>query len=155
MDSNSKTPSSECTGTDAPLANGNSTVFSASTTGPFAADSNMYRINHQFDDMDFDKVQVEGSNLEVCTEAADEERQQAILMLCTGMRRTVDGFNLSALSSFPTSVTVVFLRFATGNANEDVYEGSYSLTPSASPGAPTVVNNVSHDTTSVLTPLRR
>ena len=85
MDSNSKTPSSECTGTDATLDNENSTVFSASTTRPFAANSDMYHINHQFDDMNFDEVQVEGINLKVCTEPVGKERQHAILMLCAGI----------------------------------------------------------------------
>ena len=46
---------------------------------------------------------------------------------CATMRLTIDGVNLSDLSPFPILDTVVFLRFATGTADEDVYEGPCSL----------------------------
>ena len=59
MDSNSEAPSSECIGIDATLDDGDSTAFLASTMGPFTADSgsdDIDHINHQFDDMYFNKV---------------------------------------------------------------------------------------------------
>ena len=40
---------------------------------------------------------------------------------------TINSFNLSNLSPFPMSNTVVFLQFATGTSNKDAYEGPYSL----------------------------
>ena len=56
---------------DVTLDDKQSAAFSASTTGPFAADNNdeeINDINHCFGGMDFDKVQVAGSNIEVYTE---------------------------------------------------------------------------------------
>ena len=48
------------------LCDEHSAAFSASTTGLFAAgNDNIDHTNHQFNDMDFDKVQVVGADLKV------------------------------------------------------------------------------------------
>ena len=77
--------------------------------------------------MDFDEVRLTGANFEVCAELQGNERRHAALEECATMRLTIDGVNLSDLSPFPILDTVVFLRFATGTADEDVYEGPCSL----------------------------
>ena len=67
------TTTSQCN-TDTTLDNEHSAAFSASTTGPFAADNNdeasddIDDINHLFKGMEFNKVQIAGANVEVYTE---------------------------------------------------------------------------------------
>ena len=77
--------------------------------------------------MDFDEVRLTGANFEVCAELQGNKQRHAALEECATMRLTIDGVNLSDLSPFPILDTVVFLRFATGTADEDVYEGPCSL----------------------------
>ena len=62
-------------------------------------------------------MQVARDDLEVIAEQVDEAQQRAILALCNETGRNIDGFNPSKLLPFHTSDTVVFLRFATDNAN--------------------------------------
>ena len=137
MDRNSKAPSSKRTSTGTTLDDKDSTAFLANTTVPFVADSGSeitVNINHQFDNIDFVKVQVEGANLEVCTEPMGKEQRRAVIVLHTTMGRIIDGFNLPDLSPFPIFDMVLFLRFPIGTANKYVYEGSYSLDTMDYPG---------------------
>ena len=67
MHSYSKATSSARDNTDAMLVDKHSAAFSTSTTGPFIANNNdgdIDHINHQFDNMDFNKVRVVGADLE-------------------------------------------------------------------------------------------
>ena len=138
MDSDSKAPRLEEISTDATADDKTSAAFSVSTPSPFVADSGItmgpftvdndveYR-NKQFGNMDFRKVRVAGNDLEVIAEPEGEAQRRAILILCNEMGRTIDGFNPSKLSPFPINDTVVFLRSTPGDADNDVYEGTYTL----------------------------
>ena len=52
---------------------------------------------------------MEGTDLEVCAKLLGKEQRRVVFVLCATTRRTIDGFNLPDLLSFPISNTVVFL----------------------------------------------
>ena len=104
-----------------------SITFSASTVGPFAEESDVEYRNQHLDNMDSGKVRVAVNDLKITAKPEGEARWRAILMLCSEMGRTIDGFNPSVLLPSPINDTAVFLCFSTGDTGKDVFEGPYSL----------------------------
>ena len=80
-----------------------------------------------FNNIDFGKVRVARNDLEVIAEPVGKAQQRAILDICGEMGQTIHGFDPSELLPFPINDTVVFICFATGDADEDVYEGPCAL----------------------------